>query len=211
MLSGLSKNSYLLLFVCFTSLAAPKPPVLKEIRHLPVYFEPNRGQVDPAVKFVARTPGQTVFLTENSAVLSVKGHAPIRMRFHGAARFQEAHGAEAVPAVSNYLTGNQSSQYRTGIPQFTKVRYREMYPGIDVVYYGNDRSLEYDMVVAPGANPGLIDLAYEGAKPQLAADGDLLLSTKGLDMRQHRPKVYQDLNGRRVEVAASYRLQPGGH
>src|SRR4051812_48868702 len=134
--SGLFKTSYLLFFVCSALLAAPKPPALKDIRHLPVYFEPNRGQVDSGVKFIARTPGHTVFLTENTAVLSPKGHAPIRMRFHGAAPCQEAHGADAAAAVSNYLTGNQPSQYPTGIPQVAKVRYPNMYPGTDVVYYG---------------------------------------------------------------------------
>src|SRR4051794_17224831 len=123
MLSGLLKNSYLFLAcISVTLLAAPKQTALKDIRHLPVYFEPNNGQVDPAVKFVARTPGHTVFLTENGAVLSPKGHAPIRMRFQGADRHQEGQGTERVPAVSNYFTGNQPSQWRTAIPQFGKVR-----------------------------------------------------------------------------------------
>ena len=190
--------------------AAPKEAAIqdiRDIRHIPVYFEPNRGQVDSAVKFVARTPGHTVFLTGSGAVLSTKGHAPIRMQFHGASERGEAEGVDLVPAVSNYFTGNRPSGWRTGVPQFGKVRYREVYPGIEVIFYGSDQKLEYDIVVAPGADPGLIDIAYEGARPKLTADGDLLIG----DVRQHRPDIYQDVNGSRVAIAGSYRLQPDGH
>lgn len=183
------------------------PAAIQDIRHLPVYFEPNHGQVNSAVKFVARTPGHTVFLTGSGAVLSTKGHASIRLQFHGASERGEAEGLDRVPAVSNYFTGNSPSEWRTGVPQFEKVRYAQVYPGIDVIYYGTGLKLEYDMVVAPGADPGLIDIAYEGARPNLTADGDLLIG----DVRQHRPNIYQDVKGSRVAIAGSYRLQPDGH
>src|SRR6185369_14848636 len=94
---------------------------------------------------------------------------------------------------------------------FGKVRYRDVYPGIDVVYYGNDHRLEYDMVVAPGGDPSVIDITYEGARPQLLAGGDLLLSTQGLDIRQHKPRIYQERAGLQVEVAGSYRVEGDGH
>ena len=194
-------------FLILTLMNAVLPAAIKDIRHLPVYFEPNRGQVDSAVKFVARTPGHTVFLTASGAVLSTKGHAPIRMQFYEASKRGKAEGVDRVPAVSNYFAGNRPSEWRTGVPQFGKVRYAQVYPGIDVIYYGSGQKLEYDMVVAPGADPGLIDIAYEGAHPQLTADGDLLIG----DVRQHRPDIYQDVNGSRVEIAGSYRLQPDGH
>ena len=194
-----------LLLLALTNIVLPA--AIRDIRHMPVYFEPNHGQVDSAVRFVARTPGHTVFLTGTGAVLTTKGHAPIRLQFHGASRRGAAEGVDRVPAVSNYFTGNRPSEWRTGVPQFGKVRYREVYPGIDVVYYGSDRNLEYDMVVAPGADPGLIDITYEGAHPKLTAEGDLLIG----GVRQHRPNIYQDVKGSRVAVAGSYRLQPDGH
>ena len=105
-------------FLLLTSLNALLPAAIKDIRHLPVYFELNHGQVDSAVQFVARTPGHTVFLTASGAVLSTKGHAPIRMQFHGASKHVKAEGVDRVPAVSNYFAGNRPSDWRTGVPQF---------------------------------------------------------------------------------------------
>ncbi len=96
-------------FLLLAIMNSVLPAAIKDIRHLPVYFEPNRGQVDSAVKFVARTPGHTVFLTASGAVLSTKGHAPIRMQFHGASKRGKAEGVDRVPAVSNYFAGNRPS------------------------------------------------------------------------------------------------------
>ena len=200
-------TALLRILLLLASMNALLPAAIQDIRHIPVYFEPNRGQVDSAVQFVARTPGHTVFLTHNGAVLSAKGHDSIRLQFHGASKRKSAEGVDLVSAVSNYFTGNRPSEWRTGVPQFRKVRYAQVYPGIDVVFYGSDRNLEYDLVVAAGADPGLIDIVYEGVHPQLTAEGELLIG----DVRQHRPKVYQDRNGSRTEIAGSYRLQSNGH
>ncbi len=200
-------TTILRILLLLAPISALLPAAIQDIRHLPVYFEPNRGQMDSAVQFVARTPGHTVFLTRAGAVLSAKGHDSIRLQFHGASKRGKAEGVDRIQAVSNYFTGNRPSEWRTGVPQFGKVRYAQMYPGIDVIYYGNDRKLEYDMVVAPGADPGLIDIVYDGAHPVLTAEGDLLIG----GVRQRRPKVYQDAKGSRVEIAGAYRLQPDGH
>ena len=201
MLSKLTRSLTLPFLFCATAAAI----------QLPVYFEPNEGQVDTAVQFVARTPHHTVFLSGNEAVLSQKGHAPVRMILAGARRDVKPRGVERAQAMSNYFAGNNSSKWRTAIPQFAKVRYESIYPGIDILYYGRDRNLEYDFVVAPGADPGVIDLAYEGARPELDGSGDLLLKSEGQEIRQHRPHVYQEIGGKRVEIDGAYRLKKGGH
>ncbi len=196
MLSRLLRTSYLLLLVCAAARAFP---------NLPVYFEPDHSQ------FVARTPQHTLFLSATGAVLDLKGHAPVRMTLAGASQNAMPQGVDRVRAVSNYFTGNDPAKWRTAVPQFAKVRYQNVYPGIDVVYYGNERDLEYDFIVAPGADPGLIDVAYKGARTKLAANGGLLIESDGLTIRQNQPHIYQEIDGKRVAIAGGYRLQPDGH
>ena len=113
-----------------------------------------------------------------------------------------------MPGKSNYFIGNKAGNWRTNIALYSKVLYRNVYPGIDLVYYGNQRQLEYDLIVAPGISPERIRIAFEGAhKITVDSAGDLLLSTAVGEIRQLKPIVYQeDVNGTRHEVAASYRV-----
>src|SRR5437867_3229160 len=183
---------------------------------LPLSFEANLGQTDPRVQFLARGKGYTLFLTPNEAVFSlrkakveVKGEyeqTVLRMRLEGANPSPGASGLEPLPGIVNYFIGNNPQNWRTNIPTYKKVEYNEVYPGIDLAYYGNQGKLEYDLIVAPGADPSQIKLAFEGAQAITLADsGDLILTTDIGDVRLQKPLVYQlDDKGHRMLVAGSY-------
>lgn len=198
---------------------------------MPLRFEPNAGQTDPRVRYLARTPGMTAFLTDDGVTLLLtrntgnqcgeenllRGrnprcpsfeHAAFRMSLAGASRRPSIRANEPLPGRVNYFLGNDPSRWRTDISTFAKVEYREVYPGVDLVFYGNGRNVEYDFLVKPGGDPGLIELAYEGVQ-RLRADlnGDLLITTAGGEVRQHRPRVFQELAGSQVEIAAEYRIR----
>ena len=194
---------------------------------LPLAFEANTGQTDPRVLFLSRGQGYTLFLTADEAVLSLtpptrrmgKGEAvPIdgdtaaqarvlRLKLLGANTAPQATGLDQLPGKSNYFIGNDPSGWRTGVPTYGKVAFDAVYPGIDLVYYGNQRQLEYDFVVAPGADPGQIRLAVEGAD-QVAIDaaGNLVLSTPDGEIHQHRPLVFQEIDGERRVLDGHYVL-----
>jgi Beta-propeller repeat len=116
----------------------------------------------------------------------------ITMRLVGANRNAQIEGVDRLPGISNYFIGNDPKSWHTNIPHFAKVRYRDVYPGIDLVYYGSGRSLEYDLVVEPGGDPKRIELAFEGADEiQLAADGSLLVRVAETKFLQRPPRIYQ--------------------
>lgn len=172
--------------------------------NLPLYFEPNQGQADSRVDFLSRGNGVTSYLNSREAVFNVNG-SPVRMLLKGAA-VTRPEGTEQLPGTSSYFRGSDQTKWRVGIPQFGKVQYRGVYPGVDVVYYGSKGSLEYDFQIAPGADPSKIRIGYTGASRLRIDDrGDLILSTKTGDMVQKRPSVYQERDGVRTEIAAAYR------
>ncbi|MGH8584146.1 MAG: SBBP repeat-containing protein [Gammaproteobacteria bacterium] len=137
----------------------------------------------------------------------------LRMQLIGANPKPRISGADALPGKVNYLRGNDPKQWRTNVPTYAQVRYEHVYPGIDLVYYGNQRQLEHDFVVAPGADPKTIRLVFQGAeKLDLDAHGDLVLHlTHGTDgeVRLHKPSVYQEVNGARRAIEGRYVLHPG--
>ena len=126
-------------------------------------------------------------------------------------------GVNQLPSKSNYFTANDSEKWRTDVPNYAKVRYKDVYPGIDLIYYGNQRQLEYEFVVAPGADPRVIALSFEGtaqgarAVPPctLMRSGDLLLEPAMAGLRQHKPVVYQEVNGIRQPIQGRYVLKEG--
>lgn len=187
------------------------------------YFEPNRGQMDARVKFYSQAPGYSLFLTASEAVLTFAGGTTdkkrsarrtevVRLKLCDARPNPEIIGAEALSSWSSYFRGSDSTSWRTGIPHYRQVRYRGVYPGIDMVYYGSGPRLEYDFVVSPGADPDHIRMRFSGAdKVELGAGGDLLVQVGSTLLRQSRPIVYQQVATaagiRRVPVEARYRLQ----
>ncbi len=125
----------------------------------------------------------------------------VRLRFVGANSHAQVIGLDRLPGVSNYFIGKDRRMWRTNVPSYARVEYRDLYPGIDLVYYGNQGHLEYDLVVKPGATPGMIKLAIAGAaQPRLDARGNLLLSLHGNVVRQALPVAYQQ-EGRSVRRA----------
>ena len=194
-------------------LEARRFKVNPQFGKLPLAFEPNVGQTDAQVRFIARGAGMTAFFTdtETDMVLNPAGgaadRAVVRMKLAGSDRPRRTCGAEKQPGISNYFIGNNPSQWHTGVPHYGRIQYESVYPGIDLVWYGNQRQLEYDFIVQPGGDAGQIQVAYEGVESlRLEANGDLMLRTAHGEWRQQKPKVYQEIAGRQVEVAARYSI-----
>ncbi|MFC1526204.1 SBBP repeat-containing protein, partial [Candidatus Latescibacterota bacterium] len=196
-------------------------PTAASVASLPLSFEPNCGQTDDRVRFLSRGKGYVLFLTPDSAVLSL-GRSPsgdmdslttaaLHLHLLGAAPHAAMAGVDEQPGKSHYFLGQDPSGWRTHVPRYGKVRCQGVYPGVDVVYYGTDqRRLEYDFVVAPGADPDAIRLRFDGADDvRLADNGDLVVSTPGGHVVFAAPVAYQQIDGARHEVASSYVL--GGH
>lgn len=197
---------------------------------LPLSFEENRGQSDEAVRYLARGRGYAVFLTEREAVLVLQPSsvrtaadpdeasdrrdepAPVPQATLRLSLAQANAGAEPSaelpqPGRSTYFAGNDPENWVTAVGRYGRVRYRNVYPGIDLVYYGNQQQLEYDFVVAPGADPSLIRMAIHGAPDaHVNPAGDLVLGLGDQAVVQHKPVVYQEIDGRRVRVEGDYRL-----
>ncbi|MGH7412390.1 MAG: SBBP repeat-containing protein, partial [Candidatus Methylomirabilis sp.] len=241
--------------------------------NLPLSFEPNQGQSDPQVKFLARGRGYTLFLTQGEAVfvlrkakaeVEAKGeekgkaehasrfthdaariadasrdtlHASrdyeqtlLRMKLEGANPSPRASGLEPLPGIVNYFIGSDPKKWRTNIPTYKKVEYKDIYPGIDLAYYGNQGKLEYDLVVAPGADPNQIKLAFEGAdkidvdpasgdliltlqaassEQRAASESELPATAANQQIRLQKPLVYQlDDKGHKTLVAGNYVVRP---
>jgi len=146
----------------------------------------------------------STFRNPHSAAVSA---VSLRLRLVGANRSPRIRGLGELPGKSNYFIGNDPSKWRTDVPSYTKVEYRDVYPGVNLVYYGNGRQLEHDFVVAPGADPSVIRFAVEGAdKMELDAQGDLLLHVGNGDVRLREPVVYQDVHGTRQKIPGGYVL-----
>jgi len=178
---------------------------------LPLYFETNRGQADRSVQFLARGRDSEFLIAPAEAQIVLRkaagGMATARMQFIGANPRALLRGAAELPGKINYLTGNDPARWQTGLPLFARVRVEEMYPGIGLVYYGNQQHLEYDFEVAPGANPDAIKIHFDGLdKITVTPRGGLVLSVSGGKIRQARPALYQIVNGVRQEIAGGYRL-----
>lgn len=185
---------------------------------LPLSFEPNRGQTDSRVKFLSRTGRHTLWLTKDQAVLGVartSRHggagasrdveaAIVRMKFLGANGTPEVTGESRQQGTVSYFLGRRS-EWRPGIPTYARVRYKSLYPGIDLVFYGNNRELEYDLVVSPGADPGQIRFGISGAKNvRLDGDGNLVLETAAGNLIQQKPRIYQRKGAGLVAVTGGY-------
>jgi hypothetical protein len=166
---------------------------------LPLSFEPNQGQTDARVKFLARASGYTLFVTADEAVFAGRDGSVERMKLLGANPKPRFEPLDKQPGISNYFIGNDPSKWWTNIPNYGRVALRGVYPGIDLIFYGNERQLEYDWVVAPGADPKLIHVKWEGpSRVTKNASGDLVLSAAlGQALVQHKPVILQE--GKQIE------------
>src|ERR1017187_7782878 len=179
---------------------------------LPLSFEANRGQTNQNVKFLSRGRGYTLFLTGDGSALSLKHGADsgvVRTRLLGANSKVVVSGADRLPGASNYFIGNDPAKWRTGIPSYGKVRYAGVYPGVDLVYYGNQGKLEYDFVVAPTADPGRIAMRVDGGL-KVDKHGDLVVATNAGAVRFHKPVAYQPTRANGKDpVDVAYVLKDG--
>ncbi|MDX2041558.1 MAG: SBBP repeat-containing protein [Acidobacteriota bacterium] len=189
----------------------------ENLAHLPLSFEANLGQTGKQTKFIARGLGYQFGLGADEAVMvlqpgdlktSKQKSTAIRMKLVGANALANVTGIDRLPTKSNYLIGNDPNGWRTDVPHFAKVRYETIYPGIDLVYYGNQQELEYDFIVNPGTNANAIKLRFDGIKNlRLDDNGDLLLNTSGGTIRQKAPFVYQQINDNRRQISGRYVIE----
>lgn len=180
-------------------------------------FEANQGQTDPQVKFISRTADYDLFLTPTEAVMKMKNEDRIssqstadvlRMKLIAANSEPKITGLDRMSVVSNYFTGKDPAKWRGGVPAYARVRYEEVYPGVDMLYHSDRSELEYDFIVAPGADPESIGLAIEGAdRIEVNASGDLVLVMSGGELRQPKPLAYQEINGTRLAVPCRYVIE----
>jgi Beta-propeller repeat/Domain of unknown function DUF11 len=190
--------------------------VLASYGHLPLMFEPNQGQTDSRVRFIARGSGYGLFLTDQEAVLSLQhlGRAgetkakasTIHMKLAGAQASAQVTGSDALPGKSNYLIGNDSAKWHRNVPQYARVHYSQIYPGVDLVYYGKQGQLEYDFQIAPGADPKRVQLSFEGVRDLKLDAGDLLLEAEDGDLRLQAPRVYQGEGSTRKQIEGRFVL-----
>jgi IPT/TIG domain-containing protein/beta-propeller repeat-containing protein len=191
--------------------AAAAPASASATGRLPLAFEKNEGQVDPSVRFMSRGKGYSLFLTSTEAALRLNGakkeSATVRWQVVGGNRNARIAGESLLPGKTNYFIGNDPKKWHSGIANYANVRYAGVYPGVDLVYHGDQRQVEYDFVVAPNANPKRIRLAFQGVDAmRIGAAGELILHTAHGDLVQPRPVVYQERDGRRQTVDGRYTL-----
>ncbi|HET9177443.1 MAG TPA: SBBP repeat-containing protein [Terriglobia bacterium] len=202
---------------------------------LPLSFEVNRGQVSPQARYLARGQGFTLFLTQADAILQFTKFMPdnpavgatasgfkndqaeaaspgtadvLRLKLLGANHRARITASERLPGNTSYFLGNDPGKWVTNVPNYARVRYRQIYPGIDLAYYGRQGQLENDFILAPGSDPKLVRLAVEGArKVRFNASGDLVLTVSDGEVYFRRPRAYQGNGANRREVAVRYALQ----
>jgi hypothetical protein len=201
----------------------------------PLYFETNKGQANAAVKYLAHGPHYDLFLTPTEAVISLQprpsprpaqgragtqtGHAtiptPLRLQFVGANAAPAVVGLDTLPGVVNYYLGNDPAQWQTGVATFGKVKFQALYPGVDLVFYGNGQEFEHDFVVAPGVDPSIITVRVHGAwSLRIDGEGNLLITPTGSfdrhsvgALRLRKPVIYQEIHGARRPVGGRFLLK----
>ncbi len=201
---------------------------------LPLTFEANQGQTSSQVKFLSRGKGYTAFLTAGSMVLSLRpsgglktnnsgtsaittpaqfsASTTLQFRLLGAAKAPVVVGEDPQPGRINYFFGKDPTKWHTNVPTYAKVRYKNVYPGIDLVYYANHRQLEYDFEILPEANPAQIQFEIQGANQiDLDKEGNLVLKTSGVELHFQCPAIYQKSNSQRLPVDGGYVVTDSSH
>jgi Beta-propeller repeat len=175
---------------------------------LPLSFEPNRGQVESKAQYLARGNGYLLSLEPSGSSILLRHKdksARISSRLVGSGRNARLEPLDPLPGHSSYFRGADPSKWVTAIPNFARVRAAGVYPGIDVIYYGNQSRLEYDFVVSPGADPGAIRMRFDGVSSlRTDAQGDLVLSTPAGEITQQKPIIYQTIGEERHPVPGRF-------
>jgi len=173
---------------------------------VPLYFEPNQGQAPAQVRYLATTSQYSLYLSDTAITTNFSNGGSLRMNLPRSS----PEGLGSLPGKTHYYAGSDPSMWLT-VPQYARVRYRAVFPGVDLVVYGKQHQLEYDWVVAPGADPASIRFAFSGASTMRVDEhGDLVLAAAGGEIRHRRPKIYQMQNGQRLEVDGGFILARNG-
>jgi len=224
--------------VC-TYANAQQRSVTQPYANLPITFEQNVGQTDSQAQFLSRGNGYRIFLSANQAILkfhaasfpsmskadekklgkrfllerarkATRTAEVVRMKLLGANPGAELVGVDKMSGTANYFIGSDPCNWHARVPLFAKVRSSEVFPGIDLVYYGNEKQLEYDFVVKPGANPHAISLGFEGIQSaSIDSSGNLSMSTEIGGVKLNKPVIYQMIGGQRKEIGGTYALRGG--
>jgi hypothetical protein len=214
-------------------VGAVKPDWRNAYGELPLAFEANQGQTAADVRFLSRGDSYSLFLTGQEAVLALRKSVPnagprfdrtklsnvrsrsrrgeelavLRMRLDGANPNATVAGVNRMATRVNYFIGNDAKKWRTDIPVYSQVKYQEVYPGVDLLFYGSQRRLEYDFLVAPGADVKAIALDIQGAnKLGIDPHGNLLMKVAGGEVELQKPVIYQEVKGERREIAGNYAI-----
>jgi hypothetical protein len=175
---------------------------------LPMRFEKNEGQTDRSVQYLARGSGYTLFLTRTEAVLALAQtnakSTTLRMRLSGANVNPKLSPQDPLPGQVNYFRGNDRTKWHAGIATWNTVKYEKVYPGIDLVFYGNQGQLEFDFIARPGADPSNIRFRVDGARATVDRSGDVVLAASGETVKMQKPVVYQDTTAGRRPVAGRF-------
>src|ERR1039457_2505266 len=199
-----------------------------KLMSVPLSFEPNQGQLASTVQFLSRGSGYALFLTPGKVVLNLERQQPasaaatgqtpeaasvdtLRMSLIGANPEANAIGLARQPGVVNYFIGNDPKNWRSGIPTYGKVKYPQIYRGVDLVFYGNQRQLEYDFVVAPGADPNRIAWRIDGARASVDAEGNLALSAPNGPASFKKPVLYQMDGDKKTSVEGAFAVAGSGN
>ncbi|RXH58420.1 hypothetical protein [Granulicella sibirica] len=212
------------------SPAAPSVSAVKGFGDIPLSFAANQGQADPDVSFLTSGSGYSVLLTGDGALMKL-GHpanpkssssprtqkpeeeTTIRMQLLGSRPAEKVSGLDELPGKVNYLMGNDRANWHTGIPTFARVKYAGVYPGVDMVYYGNQKQLEFDFVLQPGSDPGKLGLRFsgdalgKGKRLNINAKGDLVISGSDEHVILKKPLLYQ--TGREKDLALRHPVEGG--
>ena len=205
----------------------PAPEIREIATGLPMRFEINEGQAGPEADFICRGNSHTVLINSTGMMLSLPdskasdqstAEAPenqtqktanvLNMKLLGANASAEPSGVDKLVTRSNYFIGNDPEKWRTDIPNFGKVKYEQVYEGIDLLYYGNQGRMEYDFLLSPGSEPDKISLMLEGAETiSINKQGDLVLKSGRSELAMLEPVAYQERGGKRERIPAAYDLQ----
>ena len=213
--------------------AASSADLAKAFRKSPLTFQLNEGQTDAQVRYLARGAGYELFLTPQQAVIALRNsptprsnrnprvrlvHQPrhvessvIQLQLASANANPAMSGIDPLPGQVNYFTGANPKNWRTNVPSFSEVKYQSVYPGIDLVFYGNQRRLEYDLIVAPGADPNQIAFDIRGTKNlRINANGDLAMQVAHGEVDLQKPVIFQERDGQKTEIAGNYAIAGNG-
>src|ERR1700730_17508813 len=200
------------LFLLATSISAhgASGPPHEALSRIPIGFEPNVGQANPATRYLARGSGFWLLLgaSDVSLVQSKKETTTLKLEWIGGNHEPIIQGKDLLPGTSNYITGSELKDWHTNIPNYGRVEYQDVYPGINFIFYGNQRQLEYDMQLKPDTRLDSVKLRFTGAtRIAIDASGDLVLYTPSGEFHQRKPLVYQNVGGVKRALRARYVLK----